>query len=76
MQQTFPVLFNTPATKMLALHNACLICRCLLKFVRNSILFFFFNVTEIISQFITFKFNRCQENDHLVIKFSVQVDFI
>lgn len=74
MQQTFPVLFNTPATKTLALYNACLICRCLLKFVRNSI--FFFNVTEIISQFITFKFNRCQENDHLVIIFFVQVGFV
>lgn len=64
--QTFPIFVNTPATRMLALDRACLICRCLLKFIRNSIAFF--NLTEIIRQYVTFKFNRCLENNYMVIK--------
>lgn len=49
---------------MLALHKACLICRCLLKFISNSILK---NLTEIIRQFITSKFNRHLENDYMIV---------
>lgn len=49
---------------MLALYKACLICRCLLKFIRNSILK---NLTEIMRQFITSKFNRQLENDYMIV---------
>lgn len=63
---TFPIFVNTPAPQMLALDKACLICRCLLKFIRNSM--GFFNLTEIIRQYVTSKFNRCLENNYMVIK--------